>query len=256
MIVSRRRWLQLAAGFGLGLIGPETSWAIGPKSKVRLAQLRYKGGLFNPRPTGLARLAWEIDKRTSIDIESNAAIVRVADKQLFSHPLLYMGGDRAFDPMAEEEIQRLYRHLIFGGMLMIDSADPKVGGTYDQSVRQLLKALFPKEELKRIGPAHTIYNSFYLLDSVVGRVAAVPYFEGIEHEGRLVVIYGQNDLAGAWARDNFGRWEYGVHPGGERQRELGFRWGINLVMYALCIDYKADQVHVPFILKRRKWQIR
>jgi hypothetical protein len=25
-------------------------------------------------------------------------------------------------------------------------------------------------------------------------------------------------------------------------------------MYALCLDYKADQVHVPFIMKRRRWK--
>ena len=43
-------------------------------------------------------------------------------------------------------------------------------------------------------------------------------------------------------------------PGGERQRELAFRLGINLAMYALCLDYKTDQVHVPFILRRRQWQ--
>ena len=46
-----------------------------------------------------------------------------------------------------------------------------------------------------------------------------------------------------------------VRPGGENQREMAFRLGINLVMYALCVNYKADQVHVPFILKRRKWKV-
>ena len=44
-------------------------------------------------------------------------------------------------------------------------------------------------------------------------------------------------------------------PGGSPQRELSFRMGINLVMYALCVNYKADQVHIPFILKRRKWRV-
>jgi hypothetical protein len=27
-----------------------------------------------------------------------------------------------------------------------------------------------------------------------------------------------------------------------------------LAMYATCLDYKTDQVHVPFILRRRRWQ--
>ena len=37
---------------------------------------------------------------------------------------------------------------------------------------------------------------------------------------------------------------------GERQREVAYRFGVNLVMYALTGNYKADQVHVPFILER------
>ena len=39
-------------------------------------------------------------------------------------------------------------------------------------------------------------------------------------------------------------------PGGERQRELAMRFGVNLVMYVLTGNYKSDQVHVPAILER------
>ena len=41
-----------------------------------------------------------------------------------------------------------------------------------------------------------------------------------------------------------------VVPGGEPQREMALRFGINLVMYVLTGNYKADQVHVPAILER------
>jgi len=34
------------------------------------------------------------------------------------------------------------------------------------------------------------------------------------------------------------------------QREIAFRGGVNLVMYALTGNYKADQVHVPALLER------
>ena len=54
----------------------------------------------------------------------------------------------------------------------------------------------------------------------------------------------------AWAVDTTGRPLYAVVPGGERQRELAYRVGVNLVMYALTGNYKADQVHIPFILER------
>ena len=41
-----------------------------------------------------------------------------------------------------------------------------------------------------------------------------------------------------------------VSPGGETQREMAYRVGVNLVMHALTGNYKADQVHVPDILQR------
>ena len=66
----------------------------------------------------------------------------------------------------------------------------------------------------------------------------------------FAVIVGSNDYAAAWARDREGRALYAVVPGGERQREMAERFGVNLVMYALTGNYKADQVHVPALLER------
>ncbi len=64
------------------------------------------------------------------------------------------------------------------------------------------------------------------------------------------MIVGSNDYAGAWATDSLGQPLYPVSPGGERQREMSMRFGVNLLMYALTGNYKADQVHVPAILER------
>ena len=64
------------------------------------------------------------------------------------------------------------------------------------------------------------------------------------------VIVGGNDWAGAWAVDRRDQPIFATVPGGERQREWAYRFGVNLVMYALTGNYKADQVHVPAILER------
>jgi len=250
----RRELLRLLAG--LPVVGlPAAAAALGPRSRVRLTQLMYGGGNPQPRPTALRRLAWEVDKRTSIEVELEPQSLRLSDRNLFHYPLLYMGGDKPFDPFSGPDLQRLYRFLVYGGFLLIDSADARPGGGFDQSVRRLVSALFPKNPLKQLPREHTLSKSFYLLDQAVGRVASVPYLEGVVQDGRVLLLYCQNDLAGAWARDNFGQWEFGVYPGGDHQRELAIRWGINVVMYVLCVDYKADQVHIPFILKRRRWQV-
>ncbi len=241
----------------LALLVPATAGAFGDGDKLALAQIQYAGN-WNPRPSGTRRLAWEIDKRTSIETVTEAVTVVLSDEaQLRKHPLLLLSGDAAFPAPSDEEVARLRRHLQAGGFLIIDGADPRPGGgpgTFDWSVRALARRLFPKESLAKLPADHVIYKSFYLLKTPVGRVAAAPFLEGVVHDGRVALVYSQNDMAGAWARDNFGQWEHEVYPGGDAQREMAFRLGINLAMYALCLDYKTDQVHVPFILRRRQWQ--
>jgi hypothetical protein len=254
---SRRDALRLLAGLpAAALLCSSAARALGPRSKVRLAQVLYAGGNAQPRPTGLRRLAWEAEKRTSIDVALDPVLIRLADKALFEHPFLYLGGDKSFELFPAAELDRLRLFLVYGGFLLIDSADARPGGGFDQSVRRLVSSLLPKQPLQKLKVDHTVAKSFYLLDRPVGRVASVPYLEGVEQDGRLLLLYSQNDLAGAWSRDNFGQWEYAVYPGGDQQRELAARWGINILMYALCVDYKADQVHIPFILKRRRWQVK
>jgi Domain of unknown function (DUF4159) len=63
-------------------------------------------------------------------------------------------------------------------------------------------------------------------------------------------VYVQSDLGGALERDDVGNYTLDVVPGGARQREMAQRLAVNLVMYALCLDYKDDQVHAPFIMRR------
>jgi hypothetical protein len=41
-----------------------------------------------------------------------------------------------------------------------------------------------------------------------------------------------------------------VIGGDPRQREMALRGGVNLVIYTLTGNYKADQVHVPALLER------
>ena len=78
----------------------------------------------------------------------------------------------------------------------------------------------------------------------------VERYEGDVNDGVSSVVIGGNDWAAAWALDEQGYPIYPVVPGGERQREMAFRFGVNLAMYALTGNYKADQVHIPAILRR------
>jgi hypothetical protein len=223
--------------------------AFGDTSKLVFGQVRHDGG-DNPRPHALRRLAWELIERTSIEAIPQALMLSLADPEIFQHPFLYLAGQGAFPLPGEAELRALRRFLTYGGFLLIDSAD----GTpaFDASVRQLLSHALPDSPLERIPQNHVLYKSFYLIDHQGGRQIVKPYLEGVIIGGRLAVVYSENDLGGAWARDDRGEWEFDTSPGGELQRETAFRIGINLAMYAMCLDYKDDQVHLPFIMKRRR----
>ena len=119
-------------------------------------------------------------------------------------------------------------------------------------MRRLLAQVLPGELPARIPDEHVLWKSFYVLHGAPGRILAAPYIEGVERDRRLAVVYTQNDLGGALARDGFGRWEHEVIPGGDDQREEAFRLGVNLVMYALCLDYKTEQAHIDYILRTRR----
>jgi hypothetical protein len=243
-----RRQLLLASG--TGLLAPAAALAAGPSDLI-VGQLKTSGS-WDPRPNGVRRLLWEVGQRTSIEVTLDPAVVAPDDVALFRYPFLYWGGTGSVGTFSDDAVKRLRRHLTYGGTLLIDSADADPGGLFDTAVRRELRRILPREELRTIENEHVIYKTFFLVDSQAGRTIRVPHLEGVTIEKRMAVIYCQNDLAGAWSRDAFGRWEYEVTPGGERQREMAFRLGINLVMYAMCLDYKEDMVHAPFILKRRR----
>ncbi len=253
-VISRRR--LLASGLAAAAWSRAgRARAIGPRSKFRVGQIRTADGNWNPRPNAVRRVMWETDKRTSIEVDLEPAEVSLASSTLHETPFLYLAGDRQFSMPSDVEVRNLRRYLTFGGFLLIDSAEGRLDGAFDRSVRRLVDAVFPASAGMQLVPRdHTLYKSFYLIDRPSGRLALSGAMECVMHDDRIAVLYSTNDLGGAWSRDNFGNYEFQCEPGGERQREMAYRLGINTVMYALCLDYKADQVHVPFSMRRRRWR--
>ena len=245
-MASRRTLL----GLGL-LLAARRVLAFGDAARLTFAQLRH-GGRWDPRPDGLSRLAWEIPKRTSIETSPAVKSIAPADPELFRFPFAVLSSDQAFPAPADNEIAELRRYLSYGGFLMMDDASGTRGGAFEQSARQLVSRIVPGAQLGRVARDHVLYKSFYLLDGPAGRVATTADLEALELGGRLAILYSGNDLIGALARDSLGTWEFEVTPGGELQREKSIRLGVNIAMYALCLDYKEDQVHIPFIMKRRR----
>jgi hypothetical protein len=249
-LLSRRRFLAGVGGAAAALALPRAARALTDPSKLVVGHVQH-GGSWNPRPSALRRLGWELARRTSIETSTAPAPVRLGDPGLHRTPMLYLAGAGGMPPFTEAERASLRRHLQYGGFLLVDAADGSDGSGFDAAIRRELARVLPASPLEPVGRDHVLHKSFYLLDRQGGRVLVKPWLEAQVVDGRVAVVYSQNDLGGAWARTELGDWEYPCTPGGEAQRETAFRIGVNVAMYALCTDYKDDAVHLPFILRRR-----
>ncbi len=196
------------------------------------------------------RLAWEVRKRSSVEPILEPGRARLDKASLFRSPFVYWRGSEEFPPLSEAAIEGLRKYVHRGGFILIDDATAGADG-FDRAVRRALLRAFPALPLKPIPSNHTIYRSFYLLRRPVGRVRGPEFLEGITYGDRIAIVYSRHDLGGAFERDKLGAWSQAVVPGGEGQRERAIRLGVNLVLYSLCTDYKDDQVHAPFIMRRR-----
>jgi len=248
--LTRRAVLRGLAGAAATLALPAPARAFSDASRLVLAQVQH-GGSWNPRPGALRRLGWELARRTSIEPATESVQVRLDRPGLHRWPWLYLAGAGPVPPFGDGERAALRRYLTSGGFLLVDAADGSDGSGFDASIRRELARVLPASPLAAVPREHVLWKSFYLLDHQGGRVLVKPWMEAQALDGRLAVVYSQNDLGGAWARTELGDWEYPCTPGGEAQRETAFRIGVNVAMYALCTDYKDDAVHLPFILRRR-----
>lgn len=213
--------------------------ALGPGAGIDVRRVLVGGDDASAHERAAERLAWEVRKRTSIETLLEPTTARLDDPSIFRTPLLYWAGDRPFAALSERELSGLRRFVEYGGFVIIDDAAPDAGG-FEASVRRELARAFPAERLERLPAAHTIFRSFYLLEGA-------DTLDAISYAGRVAIVFARRPLGSAWASDA----SASTFTRGGEEREFALRLGVNLVMYALCLDYKDDQVHAPFILRRR-----
>ncbi|HJQ56785.1 MAG TPA: DUF4159 domain-containing protein [Vineibacter sp.] len=148
------------------------------------------------------------------------------------------------------------RHMKSGGIIFFDTRDQHITlgrGGANADLKRLLRAV-DVPPLVAMPQDHVLTKSFYLLSDMPGRWAGGRIWmeagNGRINDGVAAIIVGANDYAGAWAMESAGRGMFPVAPGGENQREMAFRFGVNLVMYALTGNYKDDAVHLNDIMQR------
>lgn len=255
--MNRRNFIRILSYAVLAASGLASKKASASHSRERgraiqfvFAQLRYRGGDWNPHPLAVTPLTEELMQRTSVEAATTRHEIGLTERDLFTYPFLYITGKYDFEPFTEEEVQNLRRFLSYGGFLLADDALGQPGYGFDRSLRRELKKIFPDRELGRLPSGHAALKSYYLLRKIGGMRMVYPYLEGIQLGSSTPVIYCHNDLGGAWERDPLGNWTNACTPGGEEQRRDAFHLGINLILYAMTENYKEDLIHVPFIRKR------
>lgn len=218
---------------------------------------------------GLRGLGAVLRRRTSVEPGPPRGVDLETDDLAF-HPLLYWPVTETQTPPSPAAYAKLNRYLARGGMIVFDTRDGDLagfgGGTAEAAALRVLAAPLDVPPLEPMPVDHILTRTFYLIDSAPGRFAArdlwveaspaVERAEGMPfrtlNDGVTPVVIGGADWASAWAVDDAGRRLRPVGRGsaGERQRELAYRFGVNLVMHVLTGNYKSDQVHVPDLLQR------
>jgi hypothetical protein len=248
--MTRRQVLRLLAVGPAGAVFAPTARALG--ERLVLGRLLWPGAAAAGPERALERLAWEVSLRTSIQASFDVIAAAPGDPALFDTPLVYLWGDRELAPLDERALGALRRYLEFGGLLLADDGSGRPDSAFARSLAREATRLFPGSSWGRLPGDHSVYRSYYLLDGAAGRVAVSPFLEGSHFGDRTPLLLNRNDLLGALAQSPAGEWRYACDPGGEGQRRQALQLAVNVVLYALTVNYKQDQVHLPFILERMR----
>lgn len=214
---------------------------------------------------GLKGLGQMLRERTSVNTGDPVGISIEHDELVF-FPLLYWPVRAEATVPSDAALAKMDAYMKGGGTIFFDlredgaGTDALSGGATaaSEALRRILAKL-DIPPLEPVPPSHVLTKSFYLLDRFPGRYdGGKLWVERSDGEGAISgntdgvsgLIIGSNDYAAAWAMDINGDPLYASVPGTDRQREFAMRTGINIVMYALTGNYKADQVHVPDLLER------
>ncbi|AQS41196.1 MAG: N-terminal double-transmembrane domain-containing protein [Candidatus Tokpelaia hoelldobleri] len=217
--------------------------------------------------TGLEALANFIEQRTTINPGPVVGLNPEKDELAF-YPLLYWPMEPDSPMPSPQAIERISAYMQHGGTVLFDTRDQlNEGLQLDDSASPAgtrLRDILAGLDIPPLEPApqdHVIARSFFLMPDFPGRYRGSPLWIAAtaqKQENRLTrsgdgvspILVTANDFAGAWAHDGKGGWRFRTVPDENMQRVWAFRGGLNIVMYMLSGNYKADQVHAPELLKR------
>jgi hypothetical protein len=220
---------------------------------------------------GLQGLTLFLAQRTALEAGDPIGLDPARDEMAF-FPLIYWPISLKAEKPSQAALERIDTYMKRGGTVLFDTRDaietpPGPGGENRSPGMVALRSILSSLDIPELEPVprdHVLTKTFFLLRDFPGRfdsgqlwVEALPN-EGDDAterparagDGVSSILITSNDLAGAWAMRPDGQPMLPLVPGEPRQREFAFRAGVNIVMYTLTGNYKADQVHIPALLER------
>jgi hypothetical protein len=221
--------------------------------------------------TGLQGLTLFLAQRTALEAGEPIGLDPSRDELAF-FPIIYWPISPSAPKPPQAALERIDSYMKRGGTVLFDTRDaidapPGPGGEMRGpgmvALRSILSSL-DIPELELVSRDHVLTKTFFLMRDFPGRftngqlwVEALPAETEDDAnrparagDGVSSILITSNDLAGAWAMRPDGQPMLPLVPGEPHQREYAFRSGVNIVMYALTGNYKADQVHIPALLER------
>ena len=208
---------------------------------------------------GLESLSATLHRRTSVEPEGVVKLNPETDTLSF-FPIIYWAISDTQKSYSDKVMQNIQSYLNHGGTIIFDTRDQNRSTTsmVNTNNAKALRRITASLNIPPIIPVpddHVLGRAFYLLDEYPGRYSSgtlwVERYSASGRDNVSSVIIGSNDWVGSWA-DSMGEKSFSRfnNSADSRQREMAMRFGVNLVMYALTGNYKADQVHIPHILER------
>lgn len=216
---------------------------------------------------GLAGLTEFLTYRTTLE-PGEPVGVDISKDELSLYPIIYWPVSASAEMPSSAAISRIDAYMRNGGTVLFDTRDQFVSldGNSTSPNTERLQAILANLDIPPLEPVpadHVLTKAFYLLANFPGRYAGSPLWVEAEldrkedpsrparaGDGVSPIMITGNDFAGAWAVDANGMALLPTVPPDEVQREHAFRSGVNIMMYMLTGNYKADQVHVPALLER------
>jgi hypothetical protein len=202
-------------------------------------------------------LARQLTARTTIE-PAGAKSVNLETDDLVFYPFLYWPVARDAQPLTEKASENLNAYMASGGTIVFDTQDEGEKSLRGGETHPGIAAITANLDIPALVQApkdHVLTKSFYLLQTFPGRWANGTVWvdrdtNGAARDGVSSVILGSNDWAAGWAIDEDGNDMAELEKDIPRQREMSIRFGVNVAMYALSGNYKADQVHAAALIER------